>query len=100
MAKEVKQPDEFEAVNQKPFWKPENEGDQVEGWCTHPRNITGEFGEQTVMDVGEYSVGISAGLQNLLAYEGRYVRLTYQGFDKSKKGRDFKKFLIEVKKTS
>jgi hypothetical protein len=96
--KEQKQMDEWETVNQKPFWKPETEGAQVEGIVTHLREVPGQYGVQEVIDVGEFSVGISAGLNPLPAYEGRYVRITYQGFDKSKKGRDFKKFLIEVKK--
>jgi hypothetical protein len=92
--------DEWEIVNQKPFWKPESESAQIEGVVTHTREVPGEFGVQQVVDVGEFSVGISAGLNALPAYEGRYVRITYQGFDKSKKGRDFKKFLIEVRKAN
>jgi hypothetical protein len=86
-------------VNQKPFWKPEQEGQQIEGIVSQVRDVPGQFGTQTVVDVGDFSVGVSAGLNRLLAYEGRYVRITYQGFDRAKSGRDFKKFLIEVRKT-
>ena len=92
--------EKWETVNQKPFWKPETEGTQIEGIVSHLREVPGQFGVQEVIDVGEFSVGISAGLGPLPAYEGKYVRITYQGFDKSKKGRDFKKFLIEVRKST
>ena len=99
MTKETKQPDEeFAPVNQKPFWKPEKEGEQIRGFVGNSRELSGEYGVQTVIDVGDYSVGISAGLKPLASLDGQFVRVTYEGFDKSKKGRDFKKFLIEIRK--
>lgn len=80
------------------FWKPEKEGQQIEGVVTNVREVTGDFGQQTVVDVGPFSVGISGGLKRLPGFENMYVRITYQGWDKTKKGTDFKKFLIEVRK--
>ena len=89
---------DWEIVNQKPFWKPESEGDSIEGVAGNIRELQGDYGPSTVMDVGEHSVNISAGLRSLVSCDSRYVRITYQGFEKSKKGRDFKKFKVEVRK--
>ena len=89
----------WETVNQKPFWKPETEGDHIEGVTGNLRELQGDYGPSTVVDVGDHSVNVSAGLRALVTLEGQYVRLTYQGFEKSKKGRDFKKFLVQVRKT-
>lgn len=80
-----------------PFWKPA-EGDQIEGLCSNVREIESQFGTQNVVNVGYYTVGISAGLRALYKLTGVYVRLTYVGLTLNpESGRHFKKFTVERK---
>lgn len=86
---------EFVEVGQN--WIPENEGDSIEGYVGHPQVIDTDFGPAQAVLVGDKRVLISAGLQALPQLERQYVRITYQGMEKSKKrkGKEFRKFRIE-----
>lgn len=77
----------------KPFvdW---NETPAIEGVCGNFRIVKGEFGDQEVCDVGEFSVGMSTTLHNLPKYNGEYLRIRYEGMQESKGGRTFKSFTI------
>lgn len=87
---------QFEKVQMLPFWKPEEEGEQIEGVVQNLHEIESNYGKQMVCDIGDYSVGISAGLAPLTNLVGQYVRLTYQGEVLNEKtGRTFRSYLIE-----
>ena len=97
--KDVKfMPDEFEEFGSN--WIPENEGDTIEGFVQPSEDYIGEFGPVPRVLVGERRVFCGAGLRDLPKLEGRYVRITYEGKQKSqKKGhQDFRKFTIRVRK--
>jgi len=80
------------------FWNPDKPGDQIVGNVSNIRQIEGNFGMQTIADVGDFSVNVSAGIKKLLEHVDDYVRITYEGFAKSNTGRDFKKYKLEVRK--
>ena len=86
---------EFEEVGQN--WIPETEGDHVEGYVGHPVTIETDYGAALAVLVGDKRVLISAGLQVLPSMEGKYVRITYTGMQKSKKrkGKEFRAFKVE-----
>ncbi len=80
----------------KPFWNP-NPKDFIEGDVGNLRSMNGNFGPQDIIDVGEFSVNLSAGLAPMYKLLGKFVRLTYIGMENNPNtGRDFKKFKIEV----
>lgn len=91
----MKQPKRVK-VDRLPFWKPEEEGAEIEGVIQNLREIETQFGKQMVCDIGEYSVGISAGLEPLMRLVGQYVWLTYQGLQFNERTkRQFHSFTIE-----
>ena len=84
----------FEKVQILPFWKPEEEGEQIEGVIQNLHDIESIW--KLVCDIGDYSVGISTSLAPLTNLVGQYVRLTYQGEVLNEKtGRTFRSYLIE-----
>ena len=80
-------------------WIPQEPGDQLEGYVGDPYEIDTDFGKARAVTVGNKRVLISAGLQLLPQLAHQYVRITFQGMEKSKKrkGKEFKKFDIEVR---
>jgi len=96
--KESFMPDEFEEFGSN--WIPEEEGDTIEGYVQPSEEYVGEFGPVPRVLIGERRVFCGAGLRDLPKLEGRYVRITYQGKQKSaKKGhQDFRKFSVQVRK--
>jgi hypothetical protein len=91
-------PDEFEIFGDN--WIPESEGDMVEGYVQPSEDYQGEFGPVPRVLIGEKRVFCGAGLRDLPKLEGKYVRVVYQGKQKStKKGhQDFRKFQVLVRK--
>jgi hypothetical protein len=72
----------------------------VEGIVSNFRTVKGgKFGDQDVIDVGEHSIGITAGLVSLPDYDGKYVRIRYEGVEETKKGNTVKLFTV-LEKTS
>ena len=67
---------------------------EIEGLVSNFRILEGEYGVQDVIDVGEYSVGITTALRALTNLSGAYVKITYEGMEESSKGRQFKNFTI------
>lgn len=80
-----------------PFWNPVDIGDEIEGIVSNQRTITGKFGPQEVVDVGENSLTLSAGLQGIPNYMGRYIKVIFEGMAPGKKG-EFKKFRVMVRR--
>ena len=80
-------------------WIPSEPGDQLEGYVGVPYEIDTDYGKAKAVTVGNKRVLISAGLQLLAQLERQYVRITFVGMEKSKKrkGKEFKKFDIEVR---
>jgi hypothetical protein len=67
----------------------------IEGLVSNFRTVKGgKFGDQDVIDVGENSVGITAGLVALPDYDGKYIRIRYEGEEETKKGNTVKLFTI------
>lgn len=80
-----------------PFWKPESSGEQIEGIAGAVRQITGKYGPSDIINIGDYTVHITAGLSELLHQPGKYVRLTYLGEALNERtGNRYKDFQIEV----
>lgn len=83
-----------------PFWKPEEEGQSIEGNVGKVRQVSGDFGLQDVVDiVGEegFTVNVSAGVQILHDLEGKYIRLTWLGKrENPNTGREFHAYKVEV----
>jgi len=78
----------------KPFvnW---DETPTIEGNVSNFRTIKGgKYGDQDAVDVGEYSVGLTAALISLPEYEGKYIRIRYEGEGETKKGNKVKKFTV------
>ena len=92
---EVLKMGEFVSVGEN--WIPTEEGDVIEGFVGAAHEITTSIGKAQAVIVGDKRVLISAGLAQLAGLEGAYVRITYQGKEKSKnrKGVEFRKFLVE-----
>ena len=92
---EVLKMGEFVSVGEN--WIPQEEGDQIEGFVGPAHEITTSIGKAQAVIVGDKRVLISAGLAQLAGLEGAYVRITYQGKEKSKnrKGVEFRKFMVE-----
>lgn len=67
---------------------------EIEGIVSNLREIDGEFGVQEVVDVGEYSVGITTALRSLTKNDGEYLKIRFEGLEESSKGRQFKNFTI------
>ena len=90
--------DEFETFGEN--WIPEKEGEYIEGYIRPSEDYQGEFGPVKRVLVGEKRVFCGAGLRDLPTLEGRFVRIVYEGKQKStKKGHaDFRKFQILVRK--
>ena len=86
---------EFVSVGEN--WIPQEEGEQIEGYVGPVHEITTSIGKAQATIVGDKRVLISAGLAQLIGLEGVYVRITYQGKEKSKnrKGVEFRKFMVE-----
>jgi hypothetical protein len=91
-------PDEFEEFGSN--WIPEDDGDTIEGYVQPSEDYLGEFGPVKRVLIGQKRVFCGAGLRDLPTLEGKYVRITYQGKQKStKKGhQDFRKFSVLVRK--
>lgn len=99
MANKSEEPEYQTVISEEylPFWRP-IEGDQITGICSDVREIESQYGTQDIVDVGDYTVGISAGLRALYKLSGVYVRLTYVGLTLNpESGRYFKKFKVERK---
>lgn len=77
----------------KPFinWEKQPE---IEGIVSNFREIDGDYGLQSVCDVGDFSVGITSALGALLKLEGVYLKIRFEGLEESSKGRQFKNFTI------
>lgn len=72
----------------------------IEGIVSNFRTVTGgKFGDQDVVDVGDYSVGLTASLVSLPDHDGEYIRIIYEGDEQTKKGNTVKTFTILVKDT-
>ena len=86
---------EFVSVGEN--WIPQTEGEQIEGYVGPVHVIKTSIGQAQACMVGDKRVLVSAGLQQLLGMERSYVRITYQGMEPSKtrKGVEFRKFLVE-----
>ena len=86
---------EFVSVGEN--WIPQEEGEQIEGYVGPVHIIKTSIGQAQSVLVGDKRVLVSAGLQQLLSMEGAYIRITYQGKEPSKtrKGVEFRKFLVE-----
>jgi hypothetical protein len=84
----------FEKVEMSPFWKPEKEGETIEGYVEDIRSIEGEFGANEVCTIGDFTVGISAGLLQLRRMNGEYVKVVYEGIIPLEKGKKLKKFSV------
>ena len=70
----------------------------LEGTVGMPRQIATINGTQDVVTVGDYTVGISAGLRDLPFLQGRYVRIKFLGRVELMNGRTFKKFTVLARK--
>ncbi len=76
------------------FFKFENVGDTIEGELLGIRDVSGQFGDQTVLDFKladgtKVSVGVSRGLAGYpwADFKGQMVKLIYTGdIDSKKKG--------------
>ena len=70
----------------------------IEGIVSSFRTVKGgKFGDQDVVDVGDYSVGLTASLVSLPDHDGEYVRVIYEGDEPTKKGNVVKTFTILVR---
>lgn len=93
--------DDFEVIQTadlKPFvdW---DETPVIEGVVANPRQVTGgKYGAQDVVDVGDYTVGLVAALQNLGDHVGEYVRITCAGLRETKKGNHAYAFTVQRRK--
>ena len=74
-------------------WIPDTVGDMVEGFVGPVFIAPTRIGQGQFCMVGDHRVLIGGGLKPLLTMEGAYVKLIYQGFGESSKGK-FKKFEI------
>ena len=70
----------------------------LEGTVGMPRQIATINGTQDVVTVGDYTVGISAGLRDLPSLQGRYVRIKFLGRVELMNGRTYKKFAVLARK--
>ena len=74
-------------------WIPDREGDAVEGYVGEVFVAPTKIGQAQFVMIGDHRVLISGGLKPLLTLQGAYVKVTYQGFGESAKGK-FRKFEI------
>ena len=74
-------------------WIPDREGDVVEGYVGEVFVAPTKIGQAQFVMIGDHRVLISGGLKPLLTLQGSYVKVTYQGFGESAKGK-FRKFEI------
>ncbi|MDD5348504.1 MAG: hypothetical protein PHT59_07815 [Candidatus Omnitrophica bacterium] len=93
--------DDFEVIQTadlKPFadW---STTPMIEGVVQNPRQVTGQYGAQDVVDVGAYTVGLVAALSNLTDHVGEYIRITCEGKRETKKGNHAYAFTIQRKKS-
>lgn len=87
----IRMAEEFEERTGGKFWKPENEGDSIEGTLVKVRQ--GQYGDVYDMETaaGTQTVPSSAVLANRVTAgdEGKYVRIVFDGLLQSKiKGRN------------
>ena len=91
---------EYEEIVAGQVWTIEKEGDSIEG--VFKRTVAGQFGNNYVIatEDEELTVFGSTVLNTKMASvdEGSKVRLTYIGEKKSKEGRVYKDFKVEVAK--
>lgn len=71
----------------------------IEGVVSNMRQVTGQYGAQDVVDVGDHTVGLVAALVNLPKYEGEYIRITCAGMRETKKGNHAYAFTVQRKKS-
>ena len=83
-------------------WKPEQKGDAIEGRLVNkvPRDDTKSMSAKYYVDneSGIQMVWGSAILEDRMAYVkvGQYIRITYNGQDKNKKGQKVNLFQVDV----
>ena len=74
-------------------WIPEEIGESVEGFVGEVFVAPTKIGQGQFCMIGDHRVLISGGLKPLLTMQGAYVKLVYQGYGESVKGK-FRKFDI------
>ena len=89
---------QFEEINPH-IWKPEQSGDSIEGQYikTEPKGIEGSAAYYLKTENGQVMLWGSAILNDRMSFvhPGDYIRITYKGEEKNKKGQDMKIYKLE-----